>query len=145
MNKPQVRLVSAVCHGEASEPASFADGKPWKHDAWTVTLGCDGRTLTTPWKAGTGHRSKGTRKPIAPKAEDVLASLIMDSESGNATFSEFCGNMGMDTDSRKALETYLACQKTGEDLRRLLGVNPAALIYERDAEQVAADLCAVRD
>lgn len=140
MSKPQVRLVSAVCHGEAREPQ--ADGTEWVHDAWTVTLRCESRTLVTPWKAGIGHRSKRTGAPISPKAEDVLGALLSDASLGTESFADFCGNMGLDTDSRKALETYLACQKTGEDLRRLLGVNPSALVRERDAEEVAADLCA---
>jgi len=140
MTKPQVRLVSAVFNGEQDERQT--DGKAWRHFAWTVTLGCDGRTLVTPWRAGIGHADKRTGKPTQPKAEEVLGSLIMDSTAGSNSFADFCDEMGMDTDSRRALETYLACQKIAADLRKLLGVDPVALIYERDAEEVASDLCA---
>lgn len=57
----------------------------------------------------------------APKIEQVLHSLILDASCGNDTFEDFCANCGYDTDSRKALDAYMACQKIGSDLRRVLG------------------------
>jgi hypothetical protein len=52
-----------------------------------------------------------------PEEMDVLYCLYSDAQMGNETFEDFCGNCGYDTDSRQALETYLACQSTGHKLR----------------------------
>ena len=43
--------------------------------------------------------------------------------------------MGYDTDSRKGLDTYLACQQTGTDLRRLLGYDLYAKLRPLAAEE----------
>lgn len=59
------------------------------------------------------------RKPKAPSAASVLYSLVLDSEAGNETFYDWCGNLGFDTDSRKALATYEACQNNSNKLRKL--------------------------
>ena len=56
-----------------------------------------------------------------PQLHGALHSLLMDAQSGEETFPDFCANYGYDEDSRKALDIYLACQKTGADLRRVLG------------------------
>ena len=60
-------------------------------------------------------------KATHPEVTDVLYCLLSDALCGQDTFEEFCVNYGYDTDSRKALEIYLACQKTEQDLRKLLG------------------------
>lgn len=54
----------------------------------------------------------------APTAASVLYSLLSDAQCGSDTFEDFCRNMGYDEDSRKAHETYLACQKSGTQLRK---------------------------
>ena len=61
-----------------------------------------------------------------PQLADVLYSLVSDSQCANDTFADFCADLGYDTDSRKALETYLACQESGTKLRKL-GLNLAQL------------------
>lgn len=60
-------------------------------------------------------------EPTPPEAPDVLHSLFSDAQSGNESFAEFCGNLGYDEDSRKALDTYLTCQRIAQDLLRFLG------------------------
>jgi hypothetical protein len=50
----------------------------------------------------------------APTAYDVLACLT---KYDPGTFDDFCGDMGMDTDSRKALDTYLAVQEEWNKVR----------------------------
>lgn len=55
---------------------------------------------------------------ITPTQASVLYCLLSDAECGNDTFDGFCSNMGYDTDSRKALETYLACQETNTKLNK---------------------------
>ena len=60
-------------------------------------------------------------KATKPEVADVLYCFLSDALCGQDTFEDFCCNYGYDTDSRKALEIYLACQKTEQDLRKLLG------------------------
>lgn len=96
----------------------------WAHDEWQVAFRREGKEFVTEYRTGTGHRVRGTfgcEKAVAPKAATVLHCLCYDAECGSDTFEEFCGNLGYDTDSRKALKTYLACQEIGSKLRQLLG------------------------
>lgn len=55
-----------------------------------------------------------------PKLEQVLNSLLSDARAGEMPFDDFCCDFGYDTDSRKALETYLACQKINSDLQSVM-------------------------
>jgi hypothetical protein len=55
----------------------------------------------------------------APKAAGVLYSLLSDMSCGADTFEDFCANLGYDEDSRKAHDIYLACQKSGTQLRKV--------------------------
>lgn len=57
-------------------------------------------------------------KPTPPKLDDVLHSLVMDADACEMSFDEWCDNFGSSTDSRKALETYLACQENTGKLRK---------------------------
>jgi hypothetical protein len=75
--------------------------------------------MTTYYSTGIGHRKGG--KPVAPSLSMVLESLALDASTGDQTFSDWCADMGYDDDSRKALDTYLGCQKIATDLRALLG------------------------
>lgn len=59
------------------------------------------------------------RKPIAPHAADVLYSLVLDSSACDQSFDHWCDEFGYDTDSRKALETYLACQENSNKLHKV--------------------------
>ena len=45
-----------------------------------------------------------------PTTYSILSTLSAESNQYN-TLQDFCDNMGYDTDSRKALDTYLACQE----------------------------------
>ena len=55
--------------------------------------------------------------PRAPTRNEVLANLVMDCQIADQLFADFCGDLGYDTDSRKALATYEACQKEMYELR----------------------------
>jgi hypothetical protein len=96
----------------------------WTHDAWLIHI--NGETVE--YKTGTGHRKEirgfgGRRfKAVAPKIDDVLSALVIDGGAMSEAFSDWCDNYGYDTDSRKALATYEACQENGIKLRRI-GVN----------------------
>lgn len=114
--------------------------KRWPHFHWRCVLTREGREHATEYRTGIGHinpmppryrdhLSESLRKedwlrdrkaPVAPSPASVLASLLSDGQSASDTFESFCGEMGYDTDSRKALETYLACQGAGTAMRRFL-------------------------
>jgi len=53
-----------------------------------------------------------------PKCDDVLHALINDASAEGEGFSDWCSNLGYDTDSRKALQTYLDCQEIAQKLRK---------------------------
>lgn len=108
-----------------------ADG--WEHYAWKVELAYDGRKLpNVSYRTGLGcvqpqskfHAERGAPKtPSKPTAADVLHCLCSDVRPGEDTFEVFCGEMGLDTDSRKALAIYLECQAIAPKLRKLLGAD----------------------
>ena len=54
-----------------------------------------------------------------PSAANVLYCLLSDLDLGSESHADFCANLGYDEDSRKGLELYLACQKSGEELRKI--------------------------
>ena len=109
---------------------------------WQYTLTRNGKAISGPYTMGCGLRvdSRGkplpnsyklttddvrilqTSRPAKPILADILHSLQSDASLASESFDDFCGELGYDTDSRKALETYLACQKSGTDLRSL-GLN----------------------
>lgn len=111
------------------------------YDEWRITLSYNNQTLETSYRSGIGHRvpkkqmfgtkqrgittemaaKKGLLVPVNPKVEDVLACLFCDASLANETFEDWCLNYGYDTDSRKALDTYLQCQKSRKDLIKMLG------------------------
>lgn len=85
----------------------------WKHDAWEVYI----NDIGVDFKTGLGRRNG--KKPVPPKADDVIASLITDWQCAKETFEDFCGDLGYDTDSRTALQVYLDCQDTKNKLQRM--------------------------
>jgi hypothetical protein len=121
-------------------------------DEFSVTVSRGGKSLTTSYKTGIGHRklAEGVKKDpkgfrvvvgsgaaevmsteqavergwlyvVHPTLADVMACLVSDAEAVRGeTFIDWCANMGSDSDSRTALDTYLACQKTYVELRGML-------------------------
>lgn len=75
----------------------------WGCDAWRCTLAGQDFEFYT----GMGHRKPD---PVAPTAASLLYSLLLDRSAGLQTFYTWCAEIGYDTDSRKALAIYLACQ-----------------------------------
>jgi hypothetical protein len=82
-----------------------------------------------PYKLGVGHVVKANGRTVLkpPQVADVVFSLVMDSSAADTTFEDWCSECGYDTDSRKALETYLLCQSNGTQIRKLLGKHFAAV------------------
>jgi hypothetical protein len=118
----------------------FAEKKGFSYDEWRVTLSHQGKTLENSYMTGLGHRKESISNPykgqkcsleflakhnatvtVIPSIADVLFGLLMEAVSSTESFEDFCGNFGYDTDSRKALETYLTCQETHSKLIKFLG------------------------
>lgn len=89
--------------------------KSWPHFKWNIDI--NGEQFE--YKTGIGHVKNN--KPTIPEIDHVLACLFSDAQCGQSTFPDFCADFGYDTDSRKALETYLACQQSCVKLRKALG------------------------
>lgn len=59
------------------------------------------------------------RKPVTPHVAGLLYSLQSDTQACEQSFDEWCGDFGYDNDSIKAHDTYRACQRNGDQYRRL--------------------------
>lgn len=121
--------------------------KPWQHDLFSVTFAKAKVSFTAPYKMGLGNRrpklgseAKVKRlqaelrdnprnayltaaldavlRPHCP-VESVLHSLLLDSQALHQSFKHWCDDFGYDDDTISALNTYQACCKIGEDLRKL--------------------------
>lgn len=101
----------------------ITDDKGWKHFSWLLRLKRDGTPSPCdpiPYKCGIAHVIK-LGIPKCPTAADVVSSLLIDSSACDMSHSDRCAELGYDTDSRSGLETYLACQDSGRNLRAFLG------------------------
>lgn len=134
--KLAVTLVGYMPHGD------------WRHFEWRATLTRGDRSHTTAYKTGVGHARtmptryrddlpeferkqrwlEDARAAVAPTAAHVVASLMSDASSGLDTFEGYCSDLGYDTDSRKALDTYLACQGALTAMRRMFGEHFDAVV-----------------
>lgn len=151
MSKPTntygTEITSVLVGLRAQEPDAPGE-KGWQHFEWTVTLTRHGETanaITFPYRMGVGHQQSkcgkpmpglhaGTRphchircenagwQPTPPDLYAVLTSLKADDPQGQ-TFADWCGNYGYDTDSRKAMDTYLACQESEQRSRKFFGAD----------------------
>lgn len=125
---------------------------------WLVSLSKDGKTIvTTDYMAGVGHapsykapltvkrnqavdyecehgHTPNVKQAIMPKREDVIHSLVSDSDAIDyATYEDWADSLGYDQDSRKGEAIYRACLATALKLRNALG--EAALAQLREAFQ----------
>jgi hypothetical protein len=73
--------------------------------------------------AETAHKALRNAFLIAAPIEltDLLASLQADARALETTFTDWCGDLGEDLDSRRALSSFEACQTVGINLRKGLG------------------------
>jgi hypothetical protein len=86
----------------------------WDCNEWIATLEYDGKMIETPFFTGLAISE--------PIVDDVIYSLLMDNISSNHTnFEDWAEEMGYDTDSRKAEQTYRNCLESGHKIRMLLG------------------------
>lgn len=135
----------------ASNPCA-GDADNWLHVASDVTLTMKDRSLgPIKFRQGTAcikpsrHRfdpdprrhtfdtisailRQSPSRWIRPAVADVVSCLATDYYACETTFEDWCAGFGYDTDSRSALETFLACQSNGADLRRFLGEHLSAVL-----------------
>lgn len=137
------------------------DQDGWRHHAWSVTLTREDQTVTISYRMGLGHEQTkcGKPKPVSigryavrpyatcghercekagwrptpPGLYEVITALKGDVTDG-MPFAGWCDNYGYDPDSRKALETYLACQQSEVDARRLFGDDWSRILEDEDYE-----------
>lgn len=95
-------------------PKKKSDNWQETADQWCITINGIGFEYYT----GIGHRDKKTDRPQKPELSGVLSSLAFGAGACDESFDDWCSNFGFDTDSRKALETYLACQENASKLRK---------------------------
>lgn len=101
-------------------------------DHWKVTIRCGSRRMSLVFSMGYGHYGE------LPKLVDVLDCLASDASSyDNAqSFEDWADELGMDTDSRKALRTFKTVQRQSEKLRTLLGDEAYMLLTDGSVERL---------
>lgn len=97
---------------------------------YTAVLHFEGRRMTIPFYTG-----KGWTKD--PEAFDVVTCLASDLSSyeGSNGFEEWARDMGYDTDSRKALQTYRAVERSAKRTLRFLGETFIAEMQKADDQE----------
>ena len=84
----------------------------------------------------TVYFSMGVAISREPSAEDVLDCLASDASSVDnaASFEDWAGELGYDTDSRKAERIYKVCERQAMRLRNFLGdqENYETLLYQTE-------------
>lgn len=106
------------------------DSDGWQHFAWTMTVrhGRNGEPYEFPYRAGVAHKGK-------PTLVDIVGALFSDAQcvAYAQDFTEFCAELGYDSDSRKALDTYQSVQVNNGRLLRLFNVDSLTTLL-RQAE-----------
>ena len=108
---------------------NMLDDGDWKKSAthWRLIIRRGNKQMTTYFSQGSAHTKE-------PTLSDILDCLASDASSiDNArSFEEWCGELGYDTDSRKAERIYNICVKQMESLNRLLGDDFKTLLYDTE-------------
>ena len=71
---------------------------------------------------------------VKPNPAEVLANVCAEGLDADESFESWAANFGYDTDSRKAEETYRACQEAGRKARRILEAGVYAKMAELSRE-----------
>ena len=102
-----------------------AEPKDWPGAShWIVTLRKGGHGTGKGPETGcmSFFYSMGSAHNGAPSNESVLDSIASDASSVESarSFEDWCGDLGYDTDSRKAERIHDACRKIRDELRDML-------------------------
>ena len=116
INKQRFEYSQGIGHREPLNKYRENDFKTWinfnsvkEHDAYDYLI----------------TQLNSCSKPKSINIDDVLYSLILDAQFGSDSFSDFCDNLGYDSDSIKHLNIYFECEKTAKKIQSI-GIN----IYE---------------
>ena len=124
----QVHHITSVARTANSNPNMPGE---WPQGAthYRVTLKRPGHHMTVPFSMGMAHTSP-------PTTENVLSCLLSDASiTDNAQdFSDFCRELGFETDSRRAERTYKATVRQTAKLRTFLGEEYDQALYHVDQE-----------
>jgi hypothetical protein len=106
----RIRMSAARAQSNPNMPDSSS------MDHWKCVLRRPSHTLTVFFSMGYGHNGK------EPTAEEVLDCLASDAASIDNTrgFEDWCSDMGFDIDSRKAEQTFKACEHQAARLKTFL-------------------------
>jgi hypothetical protein len=118
----EMSVVKLLARPDRGETRWDAAASHWQCVLYRVGAGNRERIVVT-FSMGSAHKGP-------PKLEDVLASLLMDAQSADESFDDWCANFGFDSDSRKALADYEACVRVAADLRRLFSAAERAELAE---------------
>lgn len=98
-------------------------------DHWKVRFRAGRSSMTTYFSMGYGHNGK------TPTAADVLSCLASDATVEDYDFEEWCRDLGMDIDSRRAERIYNVTKRQTEKLRKFLGDSAfRTLVYHTELE-----------
>ena len=131
----------------------------WDCDAWVFVLKSGKVSERFDYRTGLGHRgihkthsawyrrdlkehhrgnhARITRewaRPVKPQIAGLVYSIILDGMAAECTFAQWCAEFGYDTDSRKALATYEACQINHDKFAKLASPTTRAKLAELLAE-----------
>lgn len=84
----------------------------WDCDAWVVFIGDD----TFEYYTGMGFRKNN--RPVHPKVADFMYCVMVDLDSVDMSFTDWCANFGYSDDSLKALNTYQQCCENAKKLKK---------------------------
>src|SRR5215469_3741015 len=125
--KARIREDNVRAESVMTGPPDWAAGDGWQANWYDVTLRRKRRQLTIKFGMGLGLSGE-------PPAGDVLSSLLMDASGyDNArSFEEWAGEYGYDTDSRKAERIYRQVEAQTAKLRKFLGDDYDAYLWETE-------------
>lgn len=131
------------------EKTEFLQASKTYYDNWMVTITYKGESYSTKYITGSGFRKPihgvkseyrgyykastgdlkqfkeacdaGWLKATLPALDDVMYALLVDASCVEGTFEDYCSEFGIDSDSRKALATYLECQTARTAMIKMLG------------------------
>lgn len=91
------------------------------HNEFKVTVKNtnDGNKTSFPFFASTFDYDRGVKEMDENSLLHAFYCLLFDAESGSQDFEWFCGNMGYDTDSRKAEKIWKACRKQYPKIQKI--------------------------
>ncbi len=103
-----VKMTARRWDAPAARQAEYPGGS---HYVCTLTFA--GRSMRVRFSQGSAHRA-------APTVADVLGCISRDCTHGER-FESWCSDLGLDSDSRKALRMFKACERTEASMRRVFG------------------------